>query len=1491
MVASAANKDVFIWNVRDKRTPLLATFTPHSRPVSDLCWALSDPNVLATCSADMYVNLWDVRTPASALKLKAFCAWTAGATMVKWNRRNPRLIASVHEGEVFIWDVRKESAPITKITAHKQISSMDWSYHSETQLVTSSTDRSVKFWDYQHPTVCQAILQTGNPVSKVKFTPFGRAIITTSQRADLAIRMWSLSDLEQPLIQFMGHKDVISALDWRTCDIVGEDYEYQLLSWSKDSNLRFWPIDISLINAMQAREAYGAGRSVLPSASTSLTRDGFGSSLGIYPSTGTASSILLGTSDANGAIQAVGSPARKSLGLGLAASSGAPLAFGAGSSAALTTGLSAGGYNGTNNGSGGLLSNSATQSFDQAGPGTSSSTITNLEQELAMLQKRPIQGVLVENHSLSQRTIQIRIGRFPYLVRLKITFPSMYPNFATPSFEFPAITEQDTKQILGLTSALASSPSTSSAGAPSATSQSSLTNNSFQVSTGASSVTGSSTQPLKAAPHSLLAGPTKLTEEEKFQLILKSKHVLSKVAYAFVSINLVCIYPCCIQLLELLESFHTNPSLLMQPDDHDQELNIRPEDYYKSFSLSSNSVPSTPSKFDEKSQSLASSSSTLSSSFGKDRSIPRLTFSEANSGGTGATASTSIAFSPPIIKPHGLPTSGSNSDLPLPKTKSDMNLSRFLDNEYLHSSRTSLSSGQATHSGVKLPASQSASNLTSLSEPSSEMPSSTADKSSTHPLSTTAQNGSSAGMSNASASDISHPLGAGHSQTSQTSQSNSSHGPSSHLHSSLETGSEDAHSNSTATRTASFSADLTVETKSHTKVSSSTSAGSATASSQREKPSNWSNVSVPGSESQSDDKTSSSASSTSGSIQTPRDATKQVLEQLGEDYLSNPVPSPRTFGAVFFSTGQICAYGLKSKMSSTGTISANKVANGVRSYNQFLEVLSATGKRAALHSSYNEVTNDESFQLDDAESHQRGQSDRRSGGARRHLAKLPRAVSMSAMTEIVDSTAGLEEDDEQGEESLHKVSSEANLKAFGARNSALRSLRSDLRVEWFDSIAMYDLSILIPVSPLLARLYTVVGTSAAQICASNAQAAKNVRRKDLVKTWSLIEAQTHPSVYPGLSSVTAMSPLQRTWALHPLGRKLLHSVFANYERMRDVQTLAILSCVIEGPATPYGVQWHIPPPNSELAQRLAALSTGSPGSSYKANASDRFGASLSSASSTMPSSFGSNQSPTSSHSHHRSSSLASAAALMGGLLGNNSSTSASGSTSGSSSSGGIPASPYASQNASSLNAAFSGAAELQRAHTSSLSKGAFPSNKSLAATHIGLPRDKSADLPPPPTMHAPHPPSSNPHQQHHHHHHATRAPPQDLSAQFSLLDPERAQQYNKYRRTYAEMLYMWGEYSERAQILKYVADPTPPNDGIDFVILCDRCAKPLKTPYCQNCRIYGFNCDICHLRVKGMSTWCLKCGHGGHADHLKKWFATESVCASGCGCVCMERDG
>lgn len=117
-IASTANQNILVWNIEDGKVPLQSTIQTHQRAVSDLSWSLFDVNTLATCSADTYINLWDVRDPKKPIKLKSFCGWTAGASQVKWNRKNPNTLASSHNGEVRIWDIRKVSSPITFITAH-----------------------------------------------------------------------------------------------------------------------------------------------------------------------------------------------------------------------------------------------------------------------------------------------------------------------------------------------------------------------------------------------------------------------------------------------------------------------------------------------------------------------------------------------------------------------------------------------------------------------------------------------------------------------------------------------------------------------------------------------------------------------------------------------------------------------------------------------------------------------------------------------------------------------------------------------------------------------------------------------------------------------------------------------------------------------------------------------------------------------------------------------------------------------------------------------------------------------------------------------------------------------------------------------------------------------------------------------------------------------------------------------------------------------------
>eukprot|EP01117_Protostelium_nocturnum_P017821 TRINITY_DN7324_c0_g1_i1.p1 TRINITY_DN7324_c0_g1~~TRINITY_DN7324_c0_g1_i1.p1 ORF type:complete len:990 (-),score=267.00 TRINITY_DN7324_c0_g1_i1:50-3019(-) len=346
-IASAANQDTLIWNLNDERFELQCTLQTHQRAVSDLAWSLFDRNVLATCSADTYINLWDMRDPKKPIKKESFCGWTAGATQVKWNRHNQMTLASAHNGEVRVWDIRKVGNPLTMITAHMaKIYGIDWSYTNERELVTCSEDKQVKFWNTTNNRVCQATMQSGVPILRAKFAPFGQGLVTMAQRSDYTLRMWNLLDLSTPVKQFTGHTDVITAFDWRAKDVNGTR-EYQLVTWSKDQYLRMWHIDKA------TREA---ASSAVPSPQV-----------------------------------------------------------------------------------GGSSKNGDEEAFRPSTPIERNSLtpygIKNLQQELAALEKRCPQFLTVESVALANRQVVIVIDDLQD-VKMKITFPSLYPNGAAPSFSF-----------------------------------------------------------------------------------------------------------------------------------------------------------------------------------------------------------------------------------------------------------------------------------------------------------------------------------------------------------------------------------------------------------------------------------------------------------------------------------------------------------------------------------------------------------------------------------------------------------------------------------------------------------------------------------------------------------------------------------------------------------------------------------------------------------------------------------------------------------------------------------------------------------------------------------------------------------------------------------------------------------------------------------------------------------------------------------------------
>lgn len=232
--------EVLKWKVELIQTHSLRA---HTRVITDLNWHQTDPNLLASCSVDTFIHIWDLRdSRRPSLSLSA----VAEASQVRWNRISSNVLATAHDGDIKLWDQRKGTAPILYIAAHlAKIHGLDWNPHFDTQLATSSQDNTVKFFDINNPKRPEYVITTNAPVWRARFTPFGNGLITVVvpqlKRGENSLLLWNTANKTAPVHTFVGHRDVVLEFEWRK-QRAGET-DFQLVTWSKDQTLLVWKIE------------------------------------------------------------------------------------------------------------------------------------------------------------------------------------------------------------------------------------------------------------------------------------------------------------------------------------------------------------------------------------------------------------------------------------------------------------------------------------------------------------------------------------------------------------------------------------------------------------------------------------------------------------------------------------------------------------------------------------------------------------------------------------------------------------------------------------------------------------------------------------------------------------------------------------------------------------------------------------------------------------------------------------------------------------------------------------------------------------------------------------------------------------------------------------------------------------------------------------------------------------------------------------------------
>lgn len=123
----------------------------HNKSIEDIQFSPLQGHVLATCSSDNSIKIFDLRDPTkrlnSAILIKAH---QSDVNVMSWNSRNSNLLASGDDDGFFkVFDLRfPQRDPLTEIGFHQDsICSIAWQPHDEWTLAVAGLDDRISIWD------------------------------------------------------------------------------------------------------------------------------------------------------------------------------------------------------------------------------------------------------------------------------------------------------------------------------------------------------------------------------------------------------------------------------------------------------------------------------------------------------------------------------------------------------------------------------------------------------------------------------------------------------------------------------------------------------------------------------------------------------------------------------------------------------------------------------------------------------------------------------------------------------------------------------------------------------------------------------------------------------------------------------------------------------------------------------------------------------------------------------------------------------------------------------------------------------------------------------------------------------------------------------------------------------------------------------------------------------------------------------------------------
>ena len=123
----------------------------NNKSIEDLQFSPKEPHVLASCSTDGTIKVFDLRTPFKNISHLNIKAHETDVNVISWNKNATNLIASgADDGSFKVWDLRYvDKPPISHIGWHvAPITSIEWQPHDEWTISVASSDNRLSLWDF-----------------------------------------------------------------------------------------------------------------------------------------------------------------------------------------------------------------------------------------------------------------------------------------------------------------------------------------------------------------------------------------------------------------------------------------------------------------------------------------------------------------------------------------------------------------------------------------------------------------------------------------------------------------------------------------------------------------------------------------------------------------------------------------------------------------------------------------------------------------------------------------------------------------------------------------------------------------------------------------------------------------------------------------------------------------------------------------------------------------------------------------------------------------------------------------------------------------------------------------------------------------------------------------------------------------------------------------------------------------------------------------------